>query len=131
MLARALVVWIGLAVCAVLNGGFRESVLVPRLSETAARAVSTLMLSAIILVVSALTIEWISARPHLDAWRIGTLWLIMTLVFEFVGGHYLFRVAWHQIFAEYNIFGGRIWMLALVVTLIAPAAAAAMKGRLP
>ena len=100
-----------------------------RLSETAARAVSTLLLSAIILVVAALTIEWISPRPHLDAWRIGTLWLVMTLVFEFVAGHYLFRVAWHQILAEYNIFGGRIWMRVLAVTLVAPAAAAAMRGR--
>ena len=129
MLARALLVWLGLAILAVLNGWFRESVLIPRLSEAAARAVSTLLLSAIILVVASLTIEWISPRPHLDAWRIGALWLAMTLAFEFVAGHYLFRVPWHQILADYNIFGGRIWILALLVTLIAPAAAAAMKGR--
>ena len=129
MFGRALVVWLGLAVLAVLNGWFRESVLVSRLNEGAARAMSTVLLSLVIFVVAALTVEWISERPHLDAWRIGTLWLLMTLVFEFVAGHYLFRVPWHQILAEYNIFGGRIWILVLLVTLIAPAAAAAMRGR--
>ena len=129
MLARAFLVWIGMAALAVANGGFRESVLIPRMRETAARAVSTLLLSAVILLVASLTIEWISPRPHLDAWRIGTFWLVMTLLFEFVAGHYVFRVAWHQIFAEYNIFRGRLWILALLVTLIAPAAAAAMRGK--
>ena len=92
--------------------------------ETAARAVSTLLLAAVILVGASMTIGWISSRPQLDAWRIGTLWLALTIAFEFLAGHYLFRVPWHRILADYNILNGRIWILVLIVTLLAPVAAA-------
>lgn len=36
-----------------------------------------------------------------------------------------------MIAADYNLLQGRIWVLVLIVTLIAPAAAAAFRGRTP
>ena len=129
MIARAALVWLGIAALATANGGFRESVLVPRMSETAARAISTLMLSALILIVASVAIRWITPAAQRDAWRIGVLWLAMTVAFEFLAGHYLFRVPWHQIMADYNIFEGRIWILVLITTLFAPAIAATLRGR--
>lgn len=131
MIARAVVVWLGLAALATLNGVFRESVLVPRMSETAARAISTLMLSALILIAALAAIGWITPAPHRDAWRIGALWVALTLAFEFLAGHYLFRIPWPEITRDYNIARGRIWLLVLIVTAIAPAAAAALRGRTP
>jgi hypothetical protein len=129
MAGRAFVVWLGIAVLAIANGAFREWVLLPRLGETAARAFSTLLLAAVILIVASMTINWISSRPQLDAWRIGALWLGLTIAFEFLAGHYLFRVPWHRILADYNILNGRIWIVVLIVTLLAPVAAA-LRGRL-
>ncbi|MBA3948992.1 MAG: hypothetical protein H0X44_03500 [Acidobacteria bacterium] len=128
MAGRAIVVWAGIAVLAIANGAFRDAVLLPRLGETAARSISTLLLAAAILVVAAMTIGWISTRPQLDAWRIGALWLALTVAFEFLAGHYLFRVPWHRILADYNILNGRIWIVVLIVTLLAPVAAA-FRGR--
>jgi hypothetical protein len=129
MIARAALVWLGIAALATANGGFRESVLVPRMSETAARAISTLMLSALIVLVAAAALEWITPAPHRDAWRIGVLWVAMTIVFELVAGHYLFRIPWREITGDYNIFKGRIWILVLITTLFAPAIAATWRGR--
>lgn len=129
MLFKAFLVWLAIAALAVANGGFREAVLLPRFGDTAARAISTLTLSAIILIVASLSIGWISPRPHLDAWRIGALWLALTLAFEFLAGHYLFKVPWRRILADYNVLDGRIWILVLLITLIAPAVAAALRGR--
>jgi hypothetical protein len=131
VIARAMIVWAGIAVIAVLNGGFRESVLIPRAGETTGRALSTLMLSAAVLAVTFFTISWIAVDPARDAWRIGALWLGLTLAFEFLAGHYLFRVPWREITADYNVLRGRIWVLVLLVTLVAPAAAAALRGRTP
>ena len=131
MTGRAVIVWAGIAVIAVLNGGFRESVLIPRTGEAAGRAISTLMLSAAVLAVTFYTIAWITPDAGRDAWRIGVLWLAMTLAFEFLAGHYLFRVPWREITADYNVLRGRIWVLVLIVTLVAPAAAAALRGRTP
>ena len=56
-----------------------------------------------------------------DAWTIGPLWLVMTLAFEFVGGHYLFGTSWEALLADYNIFAGRLWIIVLIATWIAPA----------
>lgn len=129
MVGRALLVWLGIAALAVANGGFREGVLVPRYGDTTARAISTLMLSVVILGVALLSIGWISPNPAADAWRIGALWLAMTIAFEFLAGHYLFGVPWHRILADYNVLNGRIWIVVPIVTLLAPVAAA-FRGRL-
>lgn len=131
MIGRATIVWAGIAVIAVLNGGFRELVLIPRAGETAGRAMSTLMLSVAVLAVTFVTVGWITPDPARDAWGIGALWLAMTLAFEFLAGHYLFRVPWREITADYNVLRGRIWVLVLIITLVAPAAAAALRGRTP
>ena len=129
MIGRALLVWAAIAAAAVANGAFRDTILVARMSETAARAVSTLMLSAIVLAAAWISVTWISAEPARDAWRIGAIWLAMTLAFETLAGHYLFRVPWSRIAEDYNLLQGRIWVLVLIVTLVAPAAAAAFRGR--
>lgn len=131
MIARAVAVWLGLALLASLNGAFRESVLVPRMSETAARAISTVMLSVVILMAALAAIGWISPAPHRDAWRIGVLWVALTLAFEFLAGHYLFRIPWRELTRDYNILQGRIWVLVLIVTAVAPAVAAAFRERTP
>lgn len=131
MIARAVAVWLGLALLASLNGAFRESVLVPRMSETAARAISTVMLSVVILIAALAAIGWISPAPHRDAWRIGVLWVALTLAFEFLAGHYLFRIPWRELTRDYNILQGRIWVLVLIVTAVAPAVAAAFRERTP
>src|SRR5688572_28219698 len=103
MIARAAIVWVGIACLAVLNGAFREGVLLPRMSEAAARAISTVMLCVLILTVAALSIDWITPAAR-DVWRIGVFWLILTLAFEFLAGHYLFGVPWRRIVADYNVF---------------------------
>ena len=129
MIDRAVIVWAAIALVAVVNGAFREAILVPRLGEPTGRAVSTLILSAAVLAAAMLTINWITPFASRDAWRIGALWLVMTLAFEFIVGHYVFRVPWREIAADYNVLEGRIWVLVLIVTLVAPAAAAALRGR--
>ena len=43
-----------------------------------------------------------------DAWTIGALWLTLTLAFEFLAGHYVFRTSWRQLLADYNVFRGPV-----------------------
>jgi len=59
-----------------------------------------------------------------NAIMIGILWILMTVAFEFLAGHYLFGTSWEKIIADYNIARGRIWILVLVATLISPILAA-------
>ena len=120
MVGRAVLVWFGIMVVAILNGAFRDVVLMPRMGDPIARAVSCVTLAAAIFAVTWLALPWIRPQSAGDAWRIGALWLVMTLVFEFGAGHYLFRTPWPQLLADCNLAAGRLWILVLAATLMAP-----------
>jgi hypothetical protein len=68
MIGRAVAIWLGILLLANLNGAIRELWLILTLGETAGRALSTLMLSALVLVVTWLAIGWIRpATPRRDS----------------------------------------------------------------
>jgi hypothetical protein len=121
MLARAGAVWSGIMILAILNGGFRDVLLTPRLGDLAARAISCLTLAILILLVTWISLPWIRPASMPDAWRIGTMWLAMTLAFEFGAGRYVFGTPWSALLADYNLLAGRLWILVLLATVTAPA----------
>jgi hypothetical protein len=125
---RSLAVWVLLLIVAVLNGGLRDTWLSPRLGDTLGRALSTLLLSGLILLAAWLTIGWIRPRTDGEALRVGALWLALTLAFEFLVGHYGFRKPWGELLADYDVRRGRIWIAALVVTFLAPLLTARLRG---
>ena len=121
MLIRAGAVWFAIMLIAILNGAARDTLLVPRFGDLVARALSCFTLATLIVVVTWFSLQWMHPASVGDAWTIGVMWLAMTLIFEFVAGHYLFRTEWSTLLADYNIFAGRLWILVLVTTTVAPA----------
>ena len=69
------------------------------------------------------SIPWIAPRSVQDAWLIGITWVLLTVAFEFLGGHFLFGRPWKLLLADYNILAGRIWVMVLVVSLVTPVVA--------
>ena len=112
--------WCVLMVAAVLNGAFRVALLNPRLGEPVGHVVSSLMLSLLILLASWVLVPWVDPRSAGGAAALGGLWLLLTLVFEFGFGHFVARKPLSELLADYNIAGGRIWILVLLTTLLAP-----------
>ena len=129
MLPRALAVWLGILVLASLNGALRDLLMMPRLGDTVARAISTVLLCILVLLVTWLTLDWIGPRSRADALAIGGVWVACTLAFEFLAGHYLFRKPWAELLADYDLRRGRIWIAVLVVTFVAPSWVAGWRGR--
>lgn len=127
MLIRALLAWLVLLALAVVNGAAREAWLIPRIGASAGHAVSSLSLSALIFLLSWLTIGWINPATARDAFLIGLVWLALTLAFEFVAGHYVFRKPWNELLADYDVLSGRIWVLVLLTTTLAPLLTANMR----
>ena len=125
---RSLVVWLGILVLASLNGALRDLVVAPRLGDTVARALSTVILGGLVLLVTWWSVSWIGPRARSDAIAIGVIWVICTLAFEFVAGHYLFRKPWAELLADYDLRRGRIWIAVLVVTFAAPLWMARLRG---
>ncbi|MDY6953749.1 MAG: hypothetical protein SWE60_19755 [Thermodesulfobacteriota bacterium] len=44
----------------------------------------------------------------------------MTILFEFLLGHFLLGHSWGRLFHDYNLLKGRLWSLLLVWTALAP-----------
>lgn len=130
MIWRAIVVWVGVLALAVLNGAAREGWLIPQFGEASGRVLSTVVLCGLVLLVTWLTIGWIRPLTVGNALRVGTLWLVLTLAFEFLGGHYLFDQPWTMLLEDYDLSRGRIWVAVPVVVLLAPLWASRMRSLL-
>jgi hypothetical protein len=117
---RSLVVWCAFVALAVINGGFRDAVLTPRLGQHESHVIGTITLCTAILIVTWLTINWMRPAKSTDALLIGGVWVLMTVAFEFLVGHYVFGTSWARLLADYDLVGGRVWLLVLATSAVAP-----------
>jgi len=115
-------------VLAILNGLARNSMLTPRIGEQSAHVVSTITLCGLILILTWVTNPWIGPGTMKTAFSVGVLWFALTVSFEFLAGHYVFKHPWEKLLAVYNLSRGRVWILVLVTTLLAPLLVERMRG---
>lgn len=105
---------------AIGNGTLREYTYGKSVSELTAHQISTL--TGILF--TGLTVWLISRRWRIPsapvAWSIGFTWLVMTLCFEFLFGHYIAGHSWARLLQDYNLAAGRIWPLFLLWILCLP-----------
>lgn len=113
--------WFLICIIAVINGIIRNLLYQPSLGDHLAHQISTFILIILIFLFSYYfwrrDIRQLSSRQLLF---IGLIWLILTEAFEFLAGHYLFGNPWNKILADYNILAGRLWLLVIITTFIAP-----------
>ncbi|MBL8019887.1 MAG: hypothetical protein JNM27_09495 [Leptospirales bacterium] len=128
MIWKSLILWTGLLVLAILNGGFRIKLLNPYLGETTGHITSTILLSLLILGFTCLVIRWLRPATVPESLAIGLGWTLLTLGFEFGAGHFLFGKTWSDLLADYNIAALRIWPLALITTFLSPWLAARIRN---
>ncbi|WP_229390935.1 hypothetical protein [Methanosarcina sp. DH2] len=113
--------WFVFVIAAILNGGFREKFVTLRLGKQTAHVISTFIFMCAILTGTYLFLDNLSATlSRNDLLLIGGFWLAMTILFEFVFGHYVMGHPWETLLADYNIFKGRVWILVPITTLFAP-----------
>ncbi len=112
--------WIGLVFLAILNGAIREKTYGIWMEELSAHQLSTIIGlfffgSYIWIITGVFRIE-----TERQALMIGSLWVVMTIVFEFLFGHYVMGHSWDRLLYDYHLLKGRIWLLVLIWTLISP-----------
>jgi len=128
--AYAVVVWVPLSVLAILNGIVRNSTYGPLLGEQAGHLLSSLVLIAIVLAV-AYVFLWLARVPYGagDLLVVGGIWLLLTVAFEFLFGHYVAGHPWSRLLADYNLLRGRVWALVLLAIFVAPLIAGKLARR--
>jgi hypothetical protein len=121
ILFYALGVWVIFVVLAIINGAIRERFYKPKLGDLSAHRISTIILIVVIFIGTYLFLKLIKLEyTQKDLILIGLMWLAMTIIFEFVFGHYVMGNPWDRLLADYNILKGRIWSLVLVAETFAP-----------
>lgn len=113
-------VWVVMAVVAIVNGGFREVVLIPRIGDYNGHVLSTALLVAAILIISFLFFNWTSIEyTRIELLLVGLLWTILTVGFEFVVG-YVEGTPVAVTLGQYDVTAGQVWIVVPVTLLLAP-----------
>jgi hypothetical protein len=119
----ALAVWLLLFVVAFGLGAVRELLLAPAFGEPLAHVVGTLAFVAVLLGLTAAFVRRTRPRcPPRDLWLVGLLWLALTVAFEFLFFHFVAGKPWEVLLADYNLLGGRLWVLVPLTELFGPPA---------
>ncbi len=120
MILKYAAFWLGLPFIGVLNGAIRELVYRDALGELFAHQLSSV--TAVVLI--SVYVWNIAGRWKLssssEALAVGLIWLIQTVIFEFIFGHYVIGHSWARLFEDYNVFEGRFWSIVLFWTTMAP-----------
>jgi hypothetical protein len=119
LLLYGLGAWFIFMITAVINGTFRVRVLEASIREYYAHVISTLLLSAALLVEIHVFLD--AVGDYSQGWLIalGVMWTLLTIGFEFGFGRAMGQ-SWQTLLENYNLARGRIWPLVLVVLLLTP-----------
>lgn len=117
---RYLVAWVPLVFIAIANGLFREKFFANRLKELQAHQASTVTLIILFGIYIWIVLRIWKPESAQQATFIGLIWLVLTVAFEFLFGHYVAGHSWGRLFNDYNILAGRVWILILIWVAIAP-----------
>ena len=58
--------------------------------------------------------------PASTFFQIGLFWLVLSLLFEFEFFHYAMHEPWEKLWADYNLFRGRLLIVVWLTTLFSP-----------
>ena len=119
MVKKSILIWLSLIPLGILNGGFREVFLTPRLGENYAQPVSGIILLILLFFGSLILIPRIGKGSPKTYWIIGALWVVLTIIFETVFG-LATGDTMMELLKAYDVTTGNLWLLVVLFTGIAP-----------
>lgn len=105
---------------AITNGLIREFTYRKYLAELRSHQISSL--TAIILFGCYLAIlnHFWPLESSQESLIIGSVWLLLTVLFDFSFGHSIAKHSYSKLLVDYNILTGRIWLLVLLWLAVSP-----------
>ena len=130
-LLRALVVWLVIIAVETVHGILRTLLLVPMMGDFPARQISVFTGSLLIFGVTLLFINWIAARTTLQLLMVGTIWVLLTILFEITLGRLVLDLSWDRITEDYDITRGGFLGFGLLFMALSPLLAATFRRTIP
>lgn len=120
IIIKYIICWLGLVFIAILNGTLREKVYTSFMNELSAHQLSSIIGIFFFGIFIWFIMSIWKINSEKEALVIGLIWLIMTICFEFIFGHFVIGHPWSKLFNDYNLLAGRVWLLVLLWTTFAP-----------
>lgn len=111
--------WLPIPLMAVINGALRDLIYAKLMSQTAAHSLSVLPLMVAIVIWARLLARWAPLADRRAGLRVGLVWLLLTLLFEFGLGA-LRGLELSAMLAQYDITRGHLWPLIPLTMGAAP-----------
>jgi apolipoprotein N-acyltransferase len=112
--------WIPGIPIAIVNGIIRDSFYRQFLNELHAHQLSALSFFVLFGIYVWFILKWLKLDSLQDGLRLGLTWLVLTVAFEFLFGHFVMGHPWERLFHDYNLLAGRVWVLVLLWIAAAP-----------
>ena len=117
---RYLLAWIPMVALAVGNGILRVTTYGRHMPELRAHQLSTLLGATVIGAYVWLAMRRLPPASPAQALQIGLAWVILTVAFEFLFGHFVAKHPWTRLLQDYDLRAGRVWVLFLLWLAVAP-----------
>lgn len=130
-LLRASLVWLVIIAVETVHGILRTLLLVPMMGDFPARQISVFTGSLLIFGVTLFFINWIAARTRLRLLIVGTIWVLLTILFEITLGRLVLDLSWDRITEDYNITHGGFLVFGLLFMAVSPLLATRFRRTIP
>ena len=114
------IAWLGMLVCAILNGLLREQLL-QKVAGKAALPLSSFSGAVLFTLVAYIMFCWLNVSYSVqENLFLGLFWFFLTILFECAFGRWALKKTWRQIVEAYDIRTGNLWCLLLLYILALP-----------
>ncbi|NNE99509.1 MAG: hypothetical protein HKN25_10870 [Pyrinomonadaceae bacterium] len=127
-LFKAFLVWLIIIFAEIIHGTIRQLFLAPVTGDFPARRIAVFSGMLLIFIVTVLFIRWIAPASAGSLLAIGLMWVILTVLFEFSLGLFVFDYTWGRLFEDYDLSRGGLMSFGLLFLLFAPMLAAKVRG---
>ena len=117
---KIVLVWLLILPAMVLNGIVREAVLVDAAGRGLADVASAFLGIVIILLITRPFLRRMPDPTTRALARVSAVWLILTVTFEFLFGHYVDGKSWSELGANYALWEGKLWPIVLAALVLSP-----------
>jgi len=112
--------WVPMVFIAIANGILRDQGYKRYMTELRAHQLSTLIGAIVFAIYTWILVRWGPLESDGQSFVIGSIWLLLTVVFELCFGLFVVKFMWRRLAADYNILKGRVWSLLLIWLFVLP-----------
>lgn len=117
---KLLTAWLIILPFMIANGIFRELVVKQFVSPQVAEAISVSLGIVVLVVLTRFLLRPLAGKPAAQLVRASLTLVLLTVAFEFLFGHYVDRKSWSDLLANYELWNGRLWPIALATIAFVP-----------